>query len=100
MTEYRPGGRRRIDRVLDPATFEALGTLSETDLRARWEDAQAEESDISYLRRLLHARIDIVRFEQWRRAAEPDIGDVGGIGDADPERALVDALADDEIVLP
>lgn len=40
-----------------------------TTLRARRDEAAQEETDLSYLRRLLHARIDIVRAEQQRRAS-------------------------------
>jgi hypothetical protein len=69
VIEVRPGGRRRIDRVLDPAYVAALGELGLADVRARRDDAAQEETDLSYLRRLLHARIDIVRAEQHRRQA-------------------------------
>ncbi|MGH3999819.1 MAG: aerial mycelium formation protein, partial [Pseudonocardiaceae bacterium] len=37
------------------------------EVRARRDDAAQEVTDLSYLRRLLHARIDIVRAEQQRR---------------------------------
>lgn len=37
------------------------------DLRHRRDEAAQEETDLSYLRRMLHARIDIVRAEQERR---------------------------------
>ncbi|NIH77823.1 RsiG family protein [Amycolatopsis viridis] len=67
MIEVRPGGRRRIDRVLDPAYVRGLAELSLEQLRARRDEAAQEETDLSYLRRLLHARIDIVRAEQERR---------------------------------
>ena len=67
MIEVRPGGRRRIDRVLDPAYVADLGELELGEVRARRDLAAQEETDLSYLRRLLHARIDIVRAEQRRR---------------------------------
>ncbi len=67
MIEVRPGGRRRIDRVLDPAYVADLGELELGDVRARRDLAAQEETDLSYLRRLLHARIDIVRAEQRHR---------------------------------
>ncbi|MGH3768175.1 MAG: aerial mycelium formation protein [Pseudonocardiaceae bacterium] len=67
MIEVRPGGRRRIDRVLDPAFVAGLGELGLGEVRGRRDDAAQEETDLSYLRRLLHARIDIVRAEQRRR---------------------------------
>jgi hypothetical protein len=68
VIEVRPGGRRRIDRVLAPEYVADLKGLDLTEVRARRDDAAQEETDLSYLRRLLHGRIDIVRAEQKRRA--------------------------------
>ncbi|GAA5157353.1 hypothetical protein GCM10023214_16750 [Amycolatopsis dongchuanensis] len=68
VIEVRPGGRRRIDRVLDPAYVRDPGALSLEELRERRDEAAQEETDLSYLRRLLHARIDIVKAEQRRRS--------------------------------
>ena len=67
MIEVRPGGRRRIDRVLAPEYVRDLGQLDLAEVRARRDDAAQEETDLSYLRRLLHGRIDIVKAEQKRR---------------------------------
>ncbi|GAA1020009.1 MULTISPECIES: RsiG family protein [Amycolatopsis] len=80
MIEVRPGGRRRIDRVLGPGYLTGLGDLPLPVLRERRDEAAQEETDLSYLRRLLHARIDIVRAEQERRSS-------GG------EASIVDRLA-------
>lgn len=72
MTDLKPGGSRRIDQVLDPAYTENLASLSLAVLRERRRDAEQEEVDLSFLRRLLHARIDIVRAEQaGRSGAQP-----------------------------
>ncbi|MDT7729132.1 MAG: hypothetical protein QOI21_5708 [Actinomycetota bacterium] len=68
MIEVRPGGRRRIDRVLAADYVLSLSELALADLRERRNEAAQEETDLSYLRRLLHARIDIVRAEQQRRS--------------------------------
>ena len=68
MIEVRPGGRRRIDRVLSPEYLADLGDLPLSEVRNRRDDAAQEETDLSYLRRLLHGRIDIVKAEQKRRA--------------------------------
>ncbi len=67
VVEVRRGGRRRIDRVLAPDFSTGLGALGLAEVRARRDDAAQEETDLSYLRRLLHARIDLVRAEQRRR---------------------------------
>ena len=67
MIEVRPGGRRRIDRVLAPEYVRDLGELDLAEVRGRRDEAAQEETDLSYLRRLLHGRIDIVKAEQKRR---------------------------------
>lgn len=67
MIEVRPGGRRRIDRVLAPDYVQHLDRLDLPEVRSRRDDAAQEETDLSYLRRLLHGRIDIVKAEQRRR---------------------------------
>lgn len=67
MIEVRPGGRRRIDRVLAPDYVQELDQLDLAEVRSRRDDAAQEETDLSYLRRLLHGRIDIVKAEQKRR---------------------------------
>jgi hypothetical protein len=59
--EVVPGGQRRIDRVLDPGFTEGVDQLGLPELRARREEAEAEEADVSYLRRLLQGRLDILR---------------------------------------
>jgi hypothetical protein len=56
-----------IDRILEPEFVAGLGKLSLEEVRARRDLAAQEETDLSYLRRLLHARIDIMRAEQRRR---------------------------------
>ncbi len=81
MTRPVPGGRRRVDRVLAADFATDLGDLSLQDLRARRKDAEQEEADLSFTRRMLHGRMDIVRAELARRGGE------GG------ETSLVDGLS-------
>jgi hypothetical protein len=69
-----PGGRRRVDRVLAEDFATGLSELSLTDLRARRHEAEQEEADLSYLRRMLHGRIDIVSAELRRRDPASDSG--------------------------
>ncbi|MFJ5777470.1 hypothetical protein [Streptomyces sp. NPDC093094] len=45
------------------------GLLSLSELRTLRRDAQRDEADLSYVRRLLQGRIDILRAEQARRGA-------------------------------
>lgn len=69
MAETRPGGRRRIDRVLAPGYLDGIAGRPLAEVRELRNDAAREETDLSFLRRLLHARIDIVLAEQRRRHA-------------------------------
>ncbi|WP_114451256.1 aerial mycelium formation protein [Halopolyspora algeriensis] len=68
MIEVRPGGRRRIDRVLSPDYTSEIEHCELDEVRQLRDEARQEETDLSYLRRILHARIDIVLAEQRRRA--------------------------------
>jgi hypothetical protein len=56
-----------IERILQPDFVAGLAALPMEEVRARRDLAAQEETNLSYLRRLLHARIDIVRAEQRRR---------------------------------
>jgi hypothetical protein len=62
------GGKRRIDRVLAEDFMVGLDGLSLEELRARRDDADQEETDLSYLRRMLQGRLDIIRAEVVRRS--------------------------------
>jgi hypothetical protein len=63
-----PGGKRRIDRVLADDFLSGIGERSLDELRAMRADAEQEETDLSYLRRLLQGRLDILQAEADRRA--------------------------------
>lgn len=73
MTDGTPGdtpARRRIDRVLAPDYLDGLGTRSMDEVRKLREDAEQEETDLSFLRRVMHGRIDILKAELSRRTGE------------------------------
>lgn len=63
----RTGGRRRIDRVLDDGFLSGLPEWTMAALRAKRADAEQEEVDLSYSRRLLHGRLDVLTAEQQTR---------------------------------
>jgi len=63
-----PNGRRRIDRVLADDFATALPDLDLDELRSRRREAEQEEADLSYVRRMLQGRMDILRAELARRA--------------------------------
>ena len=77
--EAIPGGKRRIDRVLDPRFVAGVDGLELRELRARRAEAEAEEESVSYLRRMLQGRIDIMRAELERRRSLPGARDVSGL---------------------
>ncbi|MEV0693230.1 hypothetical protein [Streptomyces sp. NPDC050388] len=69
----------------DPAPEPELIARSLPDLRALRRDAQRDEADLSYVRRLLQGRIDILRAELARRTpvdGPVGVGAGGGTSDA------------------
>lgn len=70
MSEFMAGGRRRVDRVLAPDYLVGLADLSLEEIRTRRAEAEQEEVDLSFARRLLQGRIDILRAEQDSRRGE------------------------------
>lgn len=69
------GGRRRIDRVLSSGYLDNLADKPLDEVRSLRRDADQEESDLSYVRRLLQGRLDILRAEQSRRASGTKVAD-------------------------
>lgn len=83
-------GRRRIDVVLDPDFTAGLQELDVEEIRRRRRIAELEEIDLSYLRRLVQGRIDIVKMELTRRGGPTSRRDRSIIAH------LADILAADE----
>ncbi|MFE0643026.1 ABC transporter substrate-binding protein [Streptomyces sp. NPDC058877] len=71
--------RPPVQRTAEPAQPE-LGALRLPELRALRRDAQSDEADLSYVRRMLQGRIDILRAELARRT--------------DPEAPVLDRLSE------
>ena len=63
-------GSRRIDRVLDGAFLADVEDCPLDELRERRALAHNVEQELSYYRRLLHGRMDLIRFELRRRSGE------------------------------
>jgi len=82
-------GNRRIDRVLAEDFLVGLTALPLSDVRARRADAEQEEVDLSYLRRMVQGRVDVLRAELRRRDTPGDRSLVEGLADilADEPRA-------------
>ncbi|MDH4119746.1 MAG: aerial mycelium formation protein [Acidimicrobiia bacterium] len=62
--------RRRIDQVLDPGFVSGIADLGIEDVRERRALSGDVENELSYYRRMLHGRMDLIRFEQRRRSGE------------------------------
>ncbi|MEX0789347.1 MAG: hypothetical protein WD178_01075, partial [Actinomycetota bacterium] len=71
--------RRRIDQIQEPEFLTGLSSLPLKELRSRRDLADTVEIELSYYRRLLHGRMDLLAFEQRRRRGEET-------------RSLIDAL--------
>lgn len=71
--------RRRIDVLLEPDYLDDIGSVDLEELRRRRHTAEDVETQISYYRRLLHGRMDLLNFELRRRRGEE-------------ERSLLEAL--------
>ena len=63
-------GHRRIDRVLAEDYLAGLASLPMDEVRSLRKEAEQEETDLSYLRRLLQGRLDILRAELARRSGD------------------------------
>lgn len=64
--------RRRIDVVLEPEYLEGLEGLDLDEVRRRRDTAEDVEAQISYYRRLLHGRMDLIDFEMRRRSGQEE----------------------------
>ena len=74
-----------LNRVLANDYLADLGDRSVEDLRSLRADCQMVENKLSYLRRLVQGRLDIVAGERSRREGGGDPGDMGGLIERLPE---------------
>jgi hypothetical protein len=56
-----------------------LASLSDSDLKALIKRLEAEENDISYRRRMLHGKLDILRAELVARLQKKGEGELGQV---------------------
>ena len=94
-TQPQDGGRRPIDRVLAPGFADDVAALDPDDLRERRHVAEQEEVDLSYARRLLQGRLDLLRSEQRRRTGDQVLSVPGERSDEEIVRDIVAAMGDD-----
>jgi hypothetical protein len=72
MSEHR----RRIDEVLDPTFLTKVSDWPLDELRRRHAECLEIETEVSYVRRMTQARIDILEAELARRASGGTVGDL------------------------
>ncbi len=63
-----PAGGAAVDALLDPSFLEDATSRSMTEVRGLRREAEQQEVNLSYTRRLLQGRLDILRRELQRRA--------------------------------
>ena len=73
--------RRRLDQVLDEDFLAGIDEIELEELRSRRQMAVDVENELSYYRRLLHGRMDLLKFERRRRTGEES-------------RSLIESLAE------
>ncbi len=73
--------RRRIDIIMSPDFVADLDTIEVSEMRERRAMAADVETELSFYRRLLHGRMDLLNFELAKRRGEET-------------RTLIEALAD------
>ena len=62
--------RRRIDQIQDPSFLADLETIGIDELRHRRDMCGDLDVELSYYRRMLHGRMDLLSFELRRRGGE------------------------------
>jgi hypothetical protein len=72
-----------FDRKASVEALPDLTKLSDADLRQLIQDLEREENEVSYRRRLLHGKIDILRAELVARLKQKD---EGGLAHLDVDR--------------
>lgn len=68
---------------MEPEPLPDLSTLSDEDLQARIRALEHEEDSISFRRRVLHGRIDILRADYVMRLRD-HMSESGAVGDSEP----------------
>jgi hypothetical protein len=63
-----------------------LASLSDAELKALIDDLQHQEQEVSYRRRLLHGKIDILRAELVARLQQQEGAGEGPLGEVDVDK--------------
>jgi RsiG-like len=74
-------------------TFPDLGSLDDSELKNLIKELTDEETEVSYQRRLLHGKIDILRAELVNRLRNKHDGGASPVITGDDVQRLTDILA-------
>jgi hypothetical protein len=74
-------------------TFPDLGSLDDTELKNLIKELTEEETEVSYKRRILHGKIDILRAELVNRLRKKHDGGATPVITGDDVQQLTDILA-------
>jgi len=95
VSGYQAGGRRALDKVLAPEFLAGLEDMDLPTLREHRTVAEQEEADLSYARRLIQGRLDLLGAEERRREGADGATDIRHArSDAELVASLTDVLAD------
>ena len=75
------GTRRTIDRIADPSYLENLQTMPIEELRRKKDECEALEAEVSYARRLIQGKLDILRHGAERIAGGDKLEVTDMVGD-------------------
>jgi hypothetical protein len=81
-------------------TFPDLGSLDDTELKDLIKQLTDEETEISYQRRILHGKIDILRAELVNRLRKKHDGGATPVITGDDVQQLTDILASRQATVP
>lgn len=73
--------RRTVDRIVDPGYLENLQAMPIDELRRKKGECEVLEVEVSYARRLIQGKLDILRYGVERMAAGDAVGVTEMVGD-------------------
>ncbi|HEY2536699.1 MAG TPA: hypothetical protein VGI24_06925 [Solirubrobacteraceae bacterium] len=81
-------------------TFPDLGSLDDNELKNLIKELTDEETEVSYRRRILHGKIDILRAELVNRLRHKHDGGDAPVITGDDVQQLTDILASRQTTVP
>ncbi len=81
-------------------TFPDLGSLDDTELKDLIKELTDEETEISYKRRILHGKIDILRAELVNRLRKKHDGGATPVITGEDVQQLTDILSSRQTAVP